>query len=104
MKVRDVWKLKNGAQVVVPFDGSQPSGTDALGLLGGFLGQLGSNHKLLPISYECWPKVYSKCKEDVWDSEIKVCHQFAYFVFFKYVTIANKILLIIDKILVGAQS
>ncbi|KAJ1420759.1 putative transposase, Ptta/En/Spm, plant [Sesbania bispinosa] len=71
MRVRDVWKLPVGEKVLIPFDGSQPSGTEAVGLLGGYLGQLGSDHNLFPISFECLPKVLLSMKDVVWKDQIK---------------------------------
>lgn len=64
--------LPDGEQVLIPFDGSQPSGTEINGLLGGFLTRLGQNHKYFPISFESWSKVPDIYKDQVWRIIIEV--------------------------------
>ncbi|TKY66332.1 hypothetical protein E2542_SST09201 [Spatholobus suberectus] len=46
MTVKEIYKLPLGEKIVIPFEGNQPSGEDADGLLGGFLGRLAKDNKL----------------------------------------------------------
>ena len=64
--------MKKGEKVFIPFDGIQPAGTDDDGLLGGFLGQIGQDHKYFPISFKNWRKVADTFKDECWDKVIKV--------------------------------
>ncbi|KAJ1427569.1 putative transposase, Ptta/En/Spm, plant [Sesbania bispinosa] len=66
MRVRDLYELQNGDKVIIPFDGRQPSGTEADGLLGGYLGRLAADHRCFPISFKKWPDVPKTYKDDVW--------------------------------------
>ncbi|KAJ1408786.1 hypothetical protein SESBI_23198 [Sesbania bispinosa] len=72
MRIRDIFSLPRGETVIIPFDGSTPSGTDADGLLGGFLGRLAQNYRYFPISFKKWPKVLQTSKDWVWANVIKV--------------------------------
>ncbi|XP_057423783.1 uncharacterized protein LOC130717546 [Lotus japonicus] len=72
MWAKQVPKLPVTEQIIVPFKGNQPVGTDIDGLLGQYLGRLASNHKLLPISFKKWPEVVKTYKDWVWEKHIKV--------------------------------
>lgn len=73
LTINDLWLLPKGERVVVPFDRYQPLGVDADGLLGIFLGRLGADHKIFPISFKSWRKVpREQYKDKVWKDIIKV--------------------------------
>ncbi|KAJ1415015.1 hypothetical protein SESBI_18374 [Sesbania bispinosa] len=76
LRVRDIFSLPHGEMIIIPFDGSTPSGTDADGLLGGFLGRLAQNYRYFPISFKKWPKVLQSSKDWVWANVIKeICQK-----------------------------
>lgn len=64
--------LPNGKKMVLEWNQEcQPVG-EAVGLLGGFLGSVAANFNNFPISYERWPKVPSKVKDDIYAKTIQV--------------------------------
>ena len=72
LKVTEVWKLPIGEKVIIPFDGIVPMGTDADGLLGGFLGVLARDFHAFPIRYVKWPEVPKTKKDKAWTDTIKI--------------------------------
>jgi len=72
MKVIEVYNLPPRDMIVVPFEGSQPSPTDADEILYRFLGKLAQDNNLFPICYEKLPKVLNKQKDKAWNYIIKV--------------------------------
>lgn len=79
LKVQDVWSLPMGRKIIVTCNEFGQAIGDAGGLLGGFLGVLGSDYSKFPICYDSWRKVPNGYKEKVYDDIIKVHNFFIVF-------------------------
>ncbi|TKY46459.1 hypothetical protein E2542_SST28499 [Spatholobus suberectus] len=71
MIVKEICNLPLGEKIVIHFEGNQPSGEHADGLLAGFLGQFPQDNKLFPICFENRHLVLSSYKDRVWNDVIK---------------------------------
>lgn len=70
--VQDVWSIPDGRKIIVPCNELGQAIGDAGGLLGGFLGVLGSDFNKFPICYISWRKVPQSYKDAVYNSIIQV--------------------------------
>ncbi|XP_074577876.1 uncharacterized protein LOC141834431 [Curcuma longa] len=69
--VQDVWSIPDGRKIIVPCNELGQAIGDAGGLLGGFLGVLGSDFNKFPICYISWRKVPQSYKDAVYNSIIQ---------------------------------
>ena len=72
LRLKDLWLLPNGTQVVLPLnDCNQPIG-EAAGLLGQALGQIAFDFVAFPVCYKTWAKVPKNYKEEIYNTKLKV--------------------------------
>ncbi|MED6204068.1 hypothetical protein PIB30_005466 [Stylosanthes scabra] len=71
LKLKDLWKLRDGTKVVVPLDDSNQPVGEAGSLLAMAIARLGADFTALPICYKSWLKVPKHYKEEVYNSKIK---------------------------------
>ncbi|MED6220846.1 hypothetical protein PIB30_048745 [Stylosanthes scabra] len=71
LKLKDLWKLRDGTKVVVPFDDSNQPVGEAGSLLAMAIAKLGADFTALPICYKSWLKVPKHYKEEIYNSKIK---------------------------------
>ncbi|XP_060203412.1 uncharacterized protein LOC132631732 [Lycium barbarum] len=71
LKVRDIWSLPMGKRIIIPCNELGQPIDDAGGLLGGFMGDLGSDFSKFPMCYKSWRKVPVNYKNNVYDDIIQ---------------------------------
>ncbi|KAF7833490.1 mucin-1-like isoform X4 [Senna tora] len=68
LKVHEVWSLSTRQRIVVPFSAQgQEAIGEAAGLLGGFLGIVGTDLTTFPISYRAWCQIPHSYKDTCFD-------------------------------------
>lgn len=72
LTVHDVWALPQGSKVVVQFNDNHQAIGDSGGLLGVFLGTIGDNFRLFPISYRDWRSIPQQLKTNVFVNNVQV--------------------------------
>ncbi|XP_060208828.1 uncharacterized protein LOC132636137 [Lycium barbarum] len=71
LKVRDIWLLPTGKRIIIPCNELGQPIDDAGGLLGRFMGDLGSDFSKFPMCYKSWRKVPVNYKNSVYDDIIQ---------------------------------
>ncbi|XP_060186733.1 uncharacterized protein LOC132616141 isoform X5 [Lycium barbarum] len=71
LKVRDIWSLPTGKRIIIPCNELGQPIDDAGGLLGGFMGDLGSDFSKFLMCYKSWRKVPVNYKNSVYDDIIQ---------------------------------
>jgi hypothetical protein len=72
LRSQDVFSLPPGQKILMEWSrDDQPVG-EAAGLLGGYLGSIGTNFNMFPIDKPRWPKVSFELKKEVYKNSIQV--------------------------------
>ena len=94
-----MWALAEGHKVVLPYEGDQPSGTQATGLLGNYLGVLARESSSLPIGFKSWPTMPMHYKDAVYNNSVKVYHLTSVLKFILFLTMKFDMILLFPSLL-----
>nr|GMD39346.1 uncharacterized LOC107815048 [Ipomoea batatas] len=89
LKVKDVWTLPLGEQIIVPFDNFGTPFTEAAGLFTGTLAGLAQESSSFPINFTDWRLMPKQYKEDIFTKAIKPKFHFHNDVIAKHWTLQN---------------
>nr|GMD16050.1 uncharacterized protein LOC109190818 [Ipomoea batatas]GMD19125.1 uncharacterized protein LOC109190818 [Ipomoea batatas] len=89
LKVKEVWTLPLGEQIIVPFDNFGTPFTEAAGLFTGTLAGLAQESSSFPINFTDWRLMPKQYKEDIFTKAIKPKFHFHNDVIAKHWTLQN---------------